>query len=95
VLESPGGEPLNRLIGAPMEIGRFPQVAVALSDAVGRLHERGLMHEDIKPADVLVNFETAQVWLTGFGIAYRSLREQQAPESPECVTSIRCAARSV
>jgi hypothetical protein len=53
------------------------------------------MHEDIKPADVLVNYETAQVWLTGFGIAYRSLREQQAPESPECVTSIPCAARSV
>ena len=42
---------------------RFLQVAV------GRLHERGLMHEDIKPAHVLVNFETAQVWLTGFGIA--------------------------
>jgi hypothetical protein len=96
VLESPGGEPLNWLIGAPMEIGRFLQLAVAHSGAVGWLHERGLMHEDIKPAHALVNFETAQVWLTGFGIASRSLREQQAPESPELITgtlrSIDCRA---
>jgi serine/threonine protein kinase len=85
VLESPGGKPLNWLIGAPMEIRRFLQLAVAHSGAVGWLHERGLMHEDIKPAHVLVNFETAQVWLSGFGIASRSLREQQAPESPELI----------
>ena len=40
----------------------------ALAAALGRLHGRGLIHKDIKPANVLVDSATGQVWLTGFGI---------------------------
>jgi PAS domain S-box-containing protein len=83
VLKDPGGEPLDRLIGRPMEMGTFLRLAVALSAALCRLHERGLIHKDIKPANVLVNSATDQVWLTGFGIASRLPRERQAPEPPE------------
>src|SRR6516225_8096418 len=54
-----------------------------LSAALCRLHERGFIHKDIKPANVLVNSATDQVWLTGFGIASRLPRERQAPEPPE------------
>ena len=54
VVEYAGGEPLDRLIGQPMEIGRFLRLAVALSAALGRLHGAGLIHKDIKPANVLV-----------------------------------------
>src|SRR5580704_13575370 len=61
MLESPEGEPLDRLIGPPMEIGRFLRLAVALSAAFGRLHERGLVHKDIKPTNILVNSATGQV----------------------------------
>src|ERR1700730_17140914 len=83
VVEYAGGEPLDRLIGEPMEIGRFLPLAVALSVALGRLHGRGLIHKDIKPAHVFVDSATAQVWLTGFGIASRLPRERQRPEPPE------------
>ncbi len=41
VVEYTGGEPLARLVGPPMEVGRFLRLGVALSAAVGRLHERG------------------------------------------------------
>src|SRR5262245_56562152 len=51
LLEDPGGEPLARLLGPPMEIGRFLRLAVELSAALGRLHARGLIHKDIKPAN--------------------------------------------
>ena len=85
MLESPGGEPLDRCIGAPMEIGRFLRLAAALSAALGSLHERGLIHKDIKPANVLVNSATGQVWLTGFGIASRLPRECQSPEPAEFI----------
>ena len=83
VLKDPGGEPLDRLIGRPMEMRTFLRLAVALSAALCRLHERGFIHKDIKPANVLVNSATDQVWLTGFGIASRLPRERQAPEPPE------------
>ena len=53
--------------------------------ALGRLHERGLIHKDVKPAHILVNAATGAVWLTGFGIASRLPRERQAPEPPEVI----------
>ena len=85
VLKDPGGEPLDQLIGPPMEVGQFLRLAVALSAALGRLHERGLIHKDIKPRNVLADSATGQVWLTGFGIASRLLRERQSPEPPEFI----------
>ncbi len=66
-LQSTGGEPLERLIGPPMEIDRFLRLAVSLAAALGRLHERGLIHKDIKPANILANSAMGHVWLTGFG----------------------------
>ncbi|HUL49318.1 MAG TPA: protein kinase, partial [Gemmatimonadales bacterium] len=83
VLADPGGAPLDRLLGAPMEIGTFLRLAVSLSAALGALHRRGLIHKDIKPANVLVDSAASRVWLTGFGIASRLPRERQAPEPPE------------
>jgi predicted ATPase/signal transduction histidine kinase len=85
MLESPQGEPLDRLVGAPMEVGRFLRLAIALAVALGRLHERGLVHKDIKPTNILANSATGQVWLTGFGIASRLPRERQSPEPPEFI----------
>jgi serine/threonine protein kinase len=85
VLEDTGGEPLDHLIGRPMEVGRFLPLAVALSAAIGRLHERGLVHKDIKPTNILVNSATGQIRLTGFGIASRLTRERQSPEPPEFI----------
>ena len=68
-----------------MEIGQFLRLAVALAGAVGQLHGRGLIHKDIKPANVLVDSATGQVRLTGFGIASRLPRERQPPEPPEFI----------
>ena len=68
-----------------MEIGKFLRLAVSLAAALGRLHERGLIHKDIKPTNIFVNSATDQVWLTGFGIASRLPRERQSPEAPEFI----------
>jgi PAS domain S-box-containing protein len=85
VLRDPGGEPLDRLLGPPMEVGRFLRLAVAVSGALGRLHQRGLVHKDIKPNNIVVNSATDQVWLTGFGVASRLPREHRLPEPPEFI----------
>jgi serine/threonine protein kinase len=85
LLEDTGAEPLARFLGRPMEMGRFLRFAIGLSGAVRHLHERGLIHKDIKPANALVDPATGHVWLTGFGIAARLPRERQSPEPPELV----------
>jgi PAS domain S-box-containing protein len=85
VVDYQGGEPLDRLVREPMEVGQFLRFAVALCGAIGQLHGRGLIHKDIKPANVLVDMETGRVRLTGFGIASRLPRERQPLEAPEVI----------
>jgi PAS domain S-box-containing protein len=85
VLEDAGGEPLDRLLGEPMELSRFLRLAITISAALGELHKRGLIHKDIKPANILVNLATGAIRLTGFGIASRLPREHQPPEPPEVI----------
>ena len=80
-----GGEPLDRLHGGPMEVGRFLRLAIAVTSALGKLHQRGLVHKDIKPANILLNEATGEVRLTGFGIASRFARERQSPHPPETI----------
>jgi PAS domain S-box-containing protein len=85
VLHDPGGEALHRLVGAPMELRSFLHMAISLSSAIGGLHDCGLVHKDIKPANVITNPVTGQAWLTGFGIATRLPRERQALEPLETI----------
>src|SRR6266849_6670195 len=80
-----GGEILARLLGQPWEVRPFLRVAIGLAGALGRLHARGLIHKDIKPANILVHSVTGAVWLTGFGLASRLPRERQAPAPPEVI----------
>ena len=85
VLEDSGGEPLDRLLGAPMEVGHFLRLAIATVAALGEAHQRGLLHKDIKPANILANHTSGEVKLTGFGIASRLPREHQTPGPPEFI----------
>ena len=85
VLEDPGGEPLAWLLGAPMQVGVFLRLAVGIAGPLGKLHQRGLVHKDLKPAHILVNCADGEVRLTGFGIASRLPRERQKLESPETI----------
>jgi PAS domain S-box-containing protein len=85
VLEDPGGAPLDRLLGQPLEVSHFLRIAIPLAGALRHVHERGLIHKDIKPANILVDEASGGVWLTGFGIASRLPREHQAPTPPEVI----------
>jgi hypothetical protein len=86
VLKDPGGEPLELLLGAPMEVGHFLRLASGIAMALGKLHQRGFVHKDIKPTNILVNSATGEVRFTGFGIASRLSRQRQAIALPEALT---------
>jgi len=85
VLKDPGGEPLDRILerthGQPLDLTRFLRTAIGLAKTLGQVHQHGLIHKDIKPANVLVD-DTGNAWLTGFGIASQLPRERQSPEPP-------------
>src|SRR5512140_3495999 len=82
VLEDNGGEPLDRLLDQRLEPIRFLRLAINIATVVGQVHRRGLIHKDIKPANILVDTD-GNVRLPGFGIASRLPRERQTPAPPE------------
>src|ERR1700692_4638638 len=85
VLEDTCGEPRDRLLGVPIDVRSSLSIAIAVAAALTQVHRRGLVHKDIKPANILVNRMTGEVKLTGFGIASRLPRERQAPAPPESI----------
>jgi PAS domain S-box-containing protein len=85
VLEDPGGAPLDRLLVRPLDIPDFLRIAIPLAGVLRKVHERGLIHKDIKPANIMVDAASGGVWLTGFGVASRLPREHQAPTPPEVI----------
>ena len=85
LLEDPGGVVLDRLLSQPLGITQFLRIGISLVWALRQVHARGLIHKDIKPANVLVDVASGAVWLTGFGIASRLPREHPNPEPPEAI----------
>ena len=85
VLEDPGGDSLNRLIGGFLETKQFLRAAIGIAKALSRFHARGLVHRDVRPGNILVNAATGDAWLMGFGLTSRLPRQRQSPEAPEVI----------
>ncbi len=66
------GADLRQLIAreAPLEPERVLRIAEQVGDALDAAHERGLIHRDVKPANVLVDERSgrAHCYLTDFGL---------------------------
>jgi PAS domain S-box-containing protein len=77
VLSDSGGLPLNDFLKEPFEVGHFLRLAIELVAALVQVHARGLIHQEIRPANVLVG-DAGRVWLTGFGLAKQLVRADQA-----------------
>src|SRR5580700_7392765 len=75
----------EREAGNSLGLAFFLRVGIGLANAIDQLHQRGIIHKDIKPANVLLNCVTGQCWLMGFGIASRLPRERQSAEPPEFI----------
>ena len=84
ILEDKGGDPVDVGSKCPLDLKRFLHVAIGLAAAIGQVHRRGLIHKDIRPANVLVD-AGGHVRLTGFGLATRLPRERQVPVPPEFI----------
>lgn len=83
VLEDFGGHALSQLIAAgPIELASFFYIAVQLVVTLAELHRRGLIHKDLKPANIIVNPLTMVVKITDFGISTRFSQTKAQTSSP-------------
>jgi serine/threonine protein kinase len=81
----PGWGCASPVTGSPIALPTFLRLAEVLAAALRGLHEGGLIHRDINPANILVSDSMSHVRLTGFGASSRLLRERQAPTPPELI----------
>ena len=78
LLEDFGAVSLDRHLSAHrIDIPAFLSIAAQLADALGRVHDGGIIHKDLNPSNILLNVSTGEVKLADFGISSSLERETQ------------------
>lgn len=78
VLEDFEGETLLQYVSThTVDLGLFFNIALQLVDIIFELHQRGIIHKDINPTNIIINPATQQVTLIEFGIASQSVLTTQ------------------
>ena len=86
VPDDSGCKSLESLLDVPMDLGTFLHLAIGIASALGDVHRHGLVHKDVKSANILVDPDNGGVRLTGFGLAARAARERQRDDPPESIS---------
>jgi PAS domain S-box-containing protein len=71
IMEEFQGEPLERMIGEPMETGRFLELASRITAAVAGIHHFGVIHRNLSPASIVVHPSSYAVTIIDYGVATR------------------------
>ena len=58
----------DRLLAGPLTVAQMTRLGAPLAEALAHIHERGIVHRDVKPSNVLLD-EDAAPRLVDFGIA--------------------------
>ncbi len=85
VLADAPGEPLDQILGrrtAPLPIAAALTIGSRLATTLSALHQRDLVHRDLRPANVVCDEASDRVSLTGLGRASRVQREAWKIRAP-------------
>jgi len=85
VSEDFAGVPLERLLGASIDIGRFLSLASSIAASLEQIHQVGLVHKDVTPRNIFVKQGTEEIRLYGFGLASRIPRQPPVGQPPELI----------
>jgi len=82
VLEDFGGVALKQILKGGFTLERFLELAIRISEILGEIHRRNISHRDIKPLNILMNWEEDIVKITDFGIAAEFTRQNEEVSNP-------------
>jgi predicted ATPase/signal transduction histidine kinase len=82
ILEDFGGDSLENFITTQtLDLHMFLKMAISLVQGIAWLHERNIIHKDIKPQNIIINPKTGQVKISDFSIASRLTQENRTLNS--------------
>ncbi|MBN3872840.1 hybrid sensor histidine kinase/response regulator [Nostoc sp. JL33] len=83
ILADFGAESLKKYISdRQLSLTEFLTIAIQLASTLTQLHQAKIIHKDIKPDNIVINPETAQVKIIDFSIASRLEKENQSISNP-------------
>lgn len=88
VMELVEGQPLSEVLRSTIERGEwFPTEAIAqitteMGDALDAMHDTGLIHRDVKPANILLDRERDRAVLVDVGVAVKAGDQRDAAGTP-------------
>lgn len=69
VMEAVDGRPLSHFVGTPIPWPFLRAALLQLCDALEYMHNAGVLHQDLKPSNLLIDYSTRRLKLTDFGLA--------------------------
>ncbi|MEG4200984.1 AAA family ATPase [Microcoleus sp. Pol12A5] len=83
LLEDFGGESLKILqSGHPLALPDFVHLAIQITDALGKVHQKKVIHQDINPSNIVLNPQTGQLKIIDFGSSTILSQETPSLTSP-------------
>ncbi|CAN5433045.1 hypothetical protein BH11MYX1_BH11MYX1_45530 [soil metagenome] len=88
VMELVEGQPLSEVLRATLErrewfpVEAIAQIALEIGDALDAMHHLGLIHRDVKPANVLLDRERDRAVLVDVGVAVKAGDQRDAAGTP-------------
>jgi PAS domain S-box-containing protein len=83
IMEDFEGESLAGLMrSTKFAVADFLTLAIRITDILGEIHQRNIMHKDVNPFNILLNPATGQVKITDFGISTVLSRENATARNP-------------
>ncbi|MEG4338364.1 AAA family ATPase [Microcoleus sp. D3_18_C2] len=83
LLEDFGGESLKILLDSrPLGLPEFLHLAIQITDALGKVHQKKVIHKDINPSNIVLNPQTGQIKIIDFGLSTILCQENPSLTSP-------------
>ena len=80
VMEYIEGATLRQRLGQPLTIPEFLDIGTQCSDALQVAHQKGIVHGDVKPENIMLT-SVGQVKMLDFGVARRLVGPDMGPET--------------